>query len=183
MNAQEWAMPDGHLPAHLTSRLTATLTAGAPLQAPLASQARYARPAAGPSTTNPLWRTASVAGAALAALVLVALVGPQEPRGWLLQSIGSVALNDGAQVGQTMTSPKPSGGPPANAPNTRRDADKAGRQAAGWPAGSDEPTAAPDPGGPAPGNHQHGHGKPPHPNNGNGGPHPKPGKGDSSSGH
>jgi hypothetical protein len=172
-------MPDGNIQPHLTSRLTATLTAGAPLRAPLVSQARYARPAASSSSTNPIWRTASLGGAALAALMLVALAGPQEPRGWLLQSIGSVALNDGAQVGQSMPSPKPASGWAATVLYPRQDAGKADRQPPETPGRSHEPIERADRGDSSPGDPAHG-GKSGH---GSGGSNGNQGQGNSNSHH
>jgi hypothetical protein len=108
-------MPERELPEALRARLSAELTSGAPLRAPLASQARYAA-AAPPAVPQRSLRAGLLvaSAAALAVLAVAALAGPPQPRGWIVQSVGTLAGDRGASSptpsteSQGTISPKPS---------------------------------------------------------------------------
>jgi hypothetical protein len=108
-------MPERELPEALRARLSAELTSGAPLHAPLASQARYAGAASLAVPRRSLRGGLLVASAAaLAVLVVAALAGPPQPRGWIVQSVGMLAGDRGAPSptpsieSQGTISPRPS---------------------------------------------------------------------------
>ena len=97
-------MPERVLPSRLRYQLSAALERGAPLVAPMASQARYAT-MRGPMP-SPRWRVRAltVAVAALG-IVVVAFVGPQQSRDWVVQSVSGISKEVGIPAGSVTPSP------------------------------------------------------------------------------
>ena len=107
-------MPDRELPDHLKDRLSAALTSGAPLRSPLPSQARYAIAAGAAAPKAHLRvRLLTSAAAAFAIVALVVAAGPQQPREWILQTVGNLAKGVGAPIGPSTPSPSPEKHTPA----------------------------------------------------------------------
>lgn len=96
-------MPDRELPEDLRQRLSAALESGAPLVSPQPSQAEYA--IAATEAPEPNRRLHSFAAMALAAAVVIALVGLQQPREWIVRSVDNITHNSGVPAGTASPTP------------------------------------------------------------------------------
>ena len=96
-------MPDRELPEHLRQRLSAALESGAPLVSPLPSQAEYS--IAATEVQEPNRRLRSFAALALAAAVVIALVGLQQPREWIVRSVDNITHSAGVPAGSAGPTP------------------------------------------------------------------------------
>lgn len=97
-------MPERELSGRAQRRLSAALDRGAPLVAPLAAQARYATMAG--AMPSPRWRlrALTIAVAALG-IVVVAFVGPQQSRDWVVQSVNGISKEVGIPTGSVTPPP------------------------------------------------------------------------------
>lgn len=96
-------MPDRELSEQLRQRLSAALESGAPLASPLPSQAEYSIAAA--ELAEPSRRIRSFAALAIAAAVVLALVGLQQPREWIVRSVNNISHEVGVPAGSASPSP------------------------------------------------------------------------------
>ena len=96
-------MPDRELPEDLRQRLAAALESGAPLVSPLPSQAEYS--IAATEVQEPNRRLRSFAALALAAAVVIALVGLQQPREWIVRSVDNITHSSGVPAGSAGPTP------------------------------------------------------------------------------
>ena len=101
-------MPDRELPEHLRQRLSAALESGAPLVSPLPSQAEYS--IAATEVQEPNRRLRSFAALALATAVVIALVGPQQPREWIVRSVDNITHSSGVPAGSAGPTPSSQAG-------------------------------------------------------------------------
>lgn len=139
-------MPERVLESRVRYRLSAALERGAPLVAPTASQARYAT-MRGPMP-SPRWRVRALTIAVAAVgIVVVAFVGPQQSRDWVVQSVNAISKEVGMPAGSVTPSPSEnstaSGGKNRSTPGQSPAAHTATAEPAGSPEADGTPQSGP----------------------------------------